>query len=151
MFNGWYDNYARPAELATGGDSLMMKWNDAWLSNMDCGTDGINGAAPDGLLDRHYGYASYQGSGAWLTNHMSGTYELGGETCKWEYFVKIVAAPTDAILSGDIWTTADGTEIGPAIWGDFAVVQELYNDPCTGDHGLLYKSPLAPGFGIYKP
>jgi len=29
---------------------LMMKWNDAWLSNKDCDDDS--------LLDRHYGYAS---------------------------------------------------------------------------------------------
>ena len=47
-------------------DYLMMKWNDAWLSNKDC--DG------DGALDRHYGHDSYIGSGAWLTNHQSGSY-----------------------------------------------------------------------------
>ena len=46
------------------------KWNDAWLSNKDC--DG------DGLLDRHYGLDSYRGSGAWLTNHQSGEYEVDG-------------------------------------------------------------------------
>lgn len=34
---------------------LIMKWNDAWLSNKDC--DG------DGSLDRHYGFDSYIGSG----------------------------------------------------------------------------------------
>jgi len=39
-------------------DRLMMKWNDAWLSNMD--RDG------DGKLDRYYGFESYIGSGAWL-------------------------------------------------------------------------------------
>src|SRR6185295_2939947 len=32
-------------------DQLDLKWNDAWLSNQD--RDG------DGLLDRHYGFASY--------------------------------------------------------------------------------------------
>ena len=46
--------------------NLVMKWNDAWLSNKDC--DG------DGLLDRHYGYDSYIGSGAWETNHWTTTY-----------------------------------------------------------------------------
>ena len=61
---------------------LQMKWNDAWLSNKDC--DG------DGKLDRHYGYDSYIGSGAWETNHQSGTYENEeGEICKWNYFVKM--------------------------------------------------------------
>ena len=67
MFNGWYDNYSRPSTPATGGDRLMMKWNDAWLSNQSCDENY--------LLDRHYGFESYVGSGAWLTNHASGEYE----------------------------------------------------------------------------
>ena len=46
--------------------TLMMKWNDAWLSNTDCNSDGS--------LDRHNGFVSYIGSGAWLTNHQQGTY-----------------------------------------------------------------------------
>ena len=143
MFNGFYGNYTRPLVLVTSGDKLMMKWNDAWLSNTDC--DG------DGKLDRHYGYPSYIGSGAWLTNHMSGEYELDGKVCKWTYFVKIVAVPADANKSDGIWYNADGTEIGPAIWGDFATIQEVYNDPCGGYNGIQYKSPAGPGFGIYKP
>lgn len=144
MFNGFYDNYSRPATPATGGDSLEMKWNDAWLSNKDC--DG------DGKLDRHYGFSSYIGSGAWLTNHQSGTY-LGdnGQVCHYTYFVKIVAAPADASSSGGIWYTGSGEPIGPAIWGDFAVIQEISNDSCTGDHGVLFKSPVPPGFGTYRP
>ncbi|MBT7122573.1 MAG: hypothetical protein HN948_06125, partial [Clostridia bacterium] len=36
---------------------VEMKWNDAWISNKD--QDG------DGALDRHYGYDTYIGSGAW--------------------------------------------------------------------------------------
>lgn len=140
MFNGYYDNYSRPSPPVTGGDKLIMKWNDAWLSNKDC--DG------DGKLDRHYGFASYKGSGAWLTNHQSGI-NLDGS--QWTYFVKIVAVPLDAYKLVGMWYMADGTEIGPDIWGEFAVVQEVYNDPSTGDHGLLYKSPASPGFGFYKP
>ncbi len=66
IFNGRYCDYDR----VIGGDycevDLIMKWNDAWLSNKDC--DG------DNELDRHYGYGSYIGSGAWLTNHQWGTY-----------------------------------------------------------------------------
>ena len=118
---------------------VSMKWNDAWLSNMDC--DG------DGKLDRHYGFTSYIGSGAWETNHMWG--EDNGD--KWNYFCKIVAVPLDAVKTGGIWYTADGTEIGPDIWGVFAVIQEVYNDQGTGDHGLLYKSPASPGLGCYQP
>jgi len=141
MFNGMYcDAYRDAAWCQPYADvSLAMKWNDAWLSNMDC--DG------DGLLDRHYGYASYIGSGAWETNHQAGEYELDGKTCKWTYFVKIVAAPADAYADGGVWYNADGTEIGPEIWGAFAIIQEVYNDPCGGFHGLQYLSPDHAGLG----
>jgi len=114
---------------------LVMKWNDAWLSNKDC--DG------DGLLDRHFGYESYIGSGAWETNHQWGIDD--GE--KWSYFCKIVAVPSDAYKEGGIWYAADGTEIGPVIWGAFAIIQEVSNDPTLNEHGVLYKSPAGPGFG----
>ncbi len=141
MFNGLYcDAYHDAAWCQPYADvRLMMKWNDAWLSNQDC--DG------DGLLDRHYGFASYIGSGAWLTNHQSGEYEMDGRTCQWTYFVKIIAAPADATLVGGVWYAADGTEIGPAIWGEFAIIQEVENDPCAGIHGLQYVSPDHAGFG----
>ena len=65
---------------------LMMKWNDAWLSNKDCNEDG--------LLDRPSDFDSYRGSGAWLTNHMWGD----DDGNKWNYFVKMVAAPEDAYV-----------------------------------------------------
>lgn len=119
---------------------LNMKWNDAWLSNKDCD----NG----GELDRHYGHGSYIGSGAWETNHQSGTYiNDDGKECHWYYFVKIVAVPEDATLDGGIWYAADGTEIGPSIWGSFAKIQWVENDPCAGIHGVQYVSPAGPGFG----
>jgi hypothetical protein len=141
MFNGKYCDAYRDAAWCQPykEDNLSMKWNESWLSNMDC--DG------DGLLDRHDGYPSYIGSDAWETNHQSGTYEMDGKTCRWEYFVKIVSAPADATLSGGVWYSADGTEMGPAIWGEFAIIQEIYNDPCQGNHGELYLSPDHAGFG----
>lgn len=120
--------------------TLMMKWNDVWLSNKDCGRDG--------LLDRHYGYDSYIGSGAWITNHMQEDYEgENGKKCSYVYFVKIVAAPEDAFKEDGFWYTADGTEIGDVIWGSFARIQRVYNDPCGGYHGIEYLSPAGPGFG----
>ena len=109
-----------------------MKWNDAWLSNKDCDDDG--------KLDRHYGYDSYIGSGAWITNHMSGTDEDG----KWTYFTKIVAAPDDATLDGGIWYAKNGKEIGPVIWNQFATIQEV-----ESGEGATYISPSGPGFGKY--
>jgi hypothetical protein len=129
----------------------MMKWNDAWLSNMDC--DG------DGLLDRHYGFDSYIGSGAWLTNHQSGEYDgEDGQTCQWNYFVKIVAAPADAnkecvawdeegACTSYVWYNSEDVEIGPEIWGAFAIIQQVENDPCAGLHGLQYSSPDHNGLG----
>lgn len=127
---------------------LAMKWNDAWLSNKDC--DG------DGLLDRHYGFGSYIGSGAWLTNHQSGTDVITNNKGKekqvrWTYFIKIVAAPADAVKVDGVWYAADGTEIGPVIWDSFAVIQCVYNNRGTGDHGIEYLSPAGPGFGKYAP
>jgi len=69
MFNGKYCDAYRDADWCQpySEDNLMMKWNNVWLSNTDCDEDG--------LLDRHFGFNSYIGSGAWLTNHQSGTYE----------------------------------------------------------------------------
>ena len=146
MFNGKYCDAYRDADWcqAYADINLIMKWNDAWLSNKDC-----NG---DDMLDRHYGYDSYIGSGAWLTNHMSGTYEVDGDgkKYKWTYFTKIVAAPLDAYSTDGVWYLADGTEMGPVIWGAFATVQTIYNDSGSGDHGVMYKSPAGPGFGHFK-
>jgi hypothetical protein len=146
IFNGKYCDAYRDAPWCQpyAEDDLIMKWNEAWLSNADC--DG------NGLLDRHYGFASYIGSGAWLTNHQKGTYvDSKGKKQRWEYFSKIVAAPADAIVSGGIVYAADGSEIGPVIWGEFAVIQEIYNDTGTGDHGVFYLSPYSAGFGRFTP
>lgn len=123
--------------------NLLMKWNDAWLSAEDC--DG------DGLLDHHYGFDCYIGSGAWLTNMQSGTYvdDASGDVCQWNYFVKIVAAPVDAYLEDGVWYTYDGTQIGAVIWGAFATTMEVDNDTCLGTHGVLYQSPAGLGLGIW--
>lgn len=246
MFNGSYCDSDRVVGGVYCDVNLIMKWNDAWLSNKSCDTDD--------LLDRHFDFDSYIGSGAWVTNHQSGVYDGGGGVlCTWVYFVKIVAAPADAYqnwdLLGDwiltfdfesdlyihdikiddnkftgtggypspglytlpwtvagtidedaiiemridydnssyyvdavgtiaggtmsgtwvsslgqtgvwestagnatnIWYAADGTEIGPEIWGDFAIIQEVSNDACAGEHGVQYLSPVGPGFGKFKP
>ncbi len=245
MFNGFYDNYARPANLVTEGPWLMMKWSDEWLSNSDCNDDG--------KLDRGYSCdpenAGSSGCyGAWLTNHERGSYlgnwdiigdwvlefdYLGslyihdmtivdntftgtgsaqfssqtwtiegtlngdniemtidydgssyyvnvvgtiasdgtmsgiwsnpsqsgtwvssegsatGETCQYEYFVKIVTPADDAEKVDGKWYTLDGAEIGPVIWGAFAIIQEKTNDPC-GELGWEdYKSPSPVGLGFY--
>lgn len=240
MFNGYYCDAYRDASWCQEYKdvNLMMKWNDAWMSTTDCDDDG--------KLDRHYGFDSYIGSGAWLTNHQSGSYltnwditgewvlefdylgkmyihdmiitdntftgtgeaqsssqtwtvtgtidgdeidmtinyddspyyvdvvgiiaqdgtmsgtwendsQVGtwestsgvatGETCEWDYFVKIVAAPADAELIDGVWYNSDGIEIGPEIWGQFAIIQQVENDPCAGIEGMQYISPDHPGLG----
>lgn len=138
MFNGKYCDAYRDATWCQPYEdvNLTMKWNDAWLSNVD--SDG------DSLLDRHNGFDSYRGSGAWITNHQSGVNEDGTH---WTYFTKIVAAPADATLTDGVWNSTDGTEIGPVIWGEFAIIQEVYNDTGTGDHGIQYKGFLRAGLG----
>lgn len=122
-------------------DQLAMKWNEAWLSNKD--------SDDNGTLDRHLGFPSYIGSGAWISNHMSGEYTNDGQNELWNYFVKIVAAPADAVKDGVVWRESSGTEIGPVIWGEFAEIQVVYNDSGTGDHGSLYRSPAGAGVGKY--
>lgn len=161
MFSGGYcDSYRDAGWCQEYADiKLIMKWNDAWLSNLDRDDSARDPSVweepPTALdlgLDRHYGFDSYIGSGAWITNHQAGEYtDDDGNVCKWTYFVKIVAVPTDATATGGIWYTADGTEIGPVIWGSFAVIQEVENDKCAGIHGAQYVSPFSAGFGAYSP
>jgi hypothetical protein len=125
------------------GWHLVMKWNDAWLSNKDC--DG------DGLLDRpldENGQQYYYGSGAWLTNHWTTTYiDAEGNECEYDEFIKIVAVPVDAYKENGYFYTAEGVEIGEVIWGQFAIIQFVLNDPCQGVEGVQYKSPDHPGLG----
>lgn len=147
MFNGGYCDSYRGATwcLPYADVELIMKWNDAWISNKDC--DG------DRKLDRHFAFAGYKGSGAWLTNHQSGLVDVNGKMKRWTYFSKIVAVPADAVCSavpcadGSIYRTAEGSIIGTAIWGDFAVVEEINNDPSAGAHGRLHADPVNPGLG----
>jgi len=149
IFNGRYCDYDRVIGGDYCGVELIMKWNDAWMSNKDCDFDG--------KLDRHFGFSTFRGSGAWLTNHQSGWVEMpNGKMRKWTYFVKIVSAPTTAYvdfpydsLGNGTYYTADGIMIGPQIWGAHAVIQRVSNDPSLNEHGIQYKSPVGPGFGKF--
>jgi hypothetical protein len=120
-----------------------LKWNDAYLSNEDC--DG------DYKLDRHYGFDSYIGSGAWITFHYNGEYEKDGMTCAWDELIKAVAVPEGAYKVNGIYYTADGSEIGPVssevASNGFATVQHVLNDPCHGLEGNQLNSPDRAGLG----
>ena len=164
MFNGWYHNNPRPEvpftdeqSLIDAGKSttwLIMKWSDAWISNLD--------RDDDGLLDRGYTkgseppYTSSAVEGAWLTNHQFGSY-IGedGKEYKWNYFVKIVCAPEGAYKEThedgvEYWHLSDGTEMGTVLWGAYARILQIYNDQGTGEHGVEYNPESPTGFGYYK-
>jgi hypothetical protein len=124
MFNGYYDNYSRPAVPATSGDKLIMKWSDPWLANVDCNLDG---KLDRGLVDGTPGGISK----GWLTNHLVGSYpDTEGNPQQYTDFVKIV------------WTG-----LGSPLWGQYTVIEEVWNDPAGGYHGL-YSKLGAPGFGL---
>lgn len=122
MFNGYVDNFSRPAVPVTSGDKLNMKWSDAWLANVDCNHDG---KLDRGLVD---GVVSGISMG-WLTNQYNGSYIDGnGNTQKYTDFYKIV------------WVGPGGD-----LWGQYHVIQEVYND--TGSGNYRFKDG-APGFGL---
>jgi len=151
LFLGSYCDAYRGAQWCQpfAENNLEMKWSQEWLSNQDC--DG------DGQLDRHFGFNSYIGSGAWLTNHESGVYiDIEGKIRRWYHFVKIIAVPEASWLSASgVWYVDDGSfephEIGPAIWGEFAIIENKYFDTGTHQHAVFYHSPVSPGLGYYGP
>lgn len=119
-YNGTYDGLDRVLDGKYYGqsgdfvdDRVGMKWSDDWLSSTDC-----NG---DGKLDRG---ASGTSQG-WLTNHIAGDYVDGaGVTQRYTDFVKIV------------WT-------GPSspLWGEYSIIQEVYNDSGGGSFRTRLGSP----------
>jgi len=136
IFNGRYCDYDRVMGGPYCHVTLVMKWNDAWLSNKD--RDG------DGDLDRHWGYPSYIGSGAWCTNLQYATEEDGTQ---WVYYVKIVALdhPVEDYVEIEGVLYYNGVEVGILIWGQFTIIQRVYNEE-GGAHGIEYLTQPT-GFG----
>lgn len=87
-------------------------------------------------------WCSNWGQVAFSNASVEGTYH-------WTYFVKIVAAPSDATSQDGNWYLADGTLMGPEIWGEFAIVQEVSNDAYADQHGLQNKG-VRPGLGNWE-
>lgn len=132
MFNGTYDSsdrvldglyWGNPASTDYADDGLIMKWSDAWLANVDC--DG-NGKLDRGLVGGIVGGISK----GWLTNQNNGDYTDIDGVHHYTYFSKIV------------WVGPGGS-----LWGQYESIQEVYNDPAGGFHGLQLKVG-APGFGL---
>lgn len=143
MFNGTYDSVDRNLDglyFGSGGDyvddSLLMKWSDEWISNLDCNFD----QKLDRGLDAKTG-ASTGLSRGWLTNQIEGDY-IGsdGDSHHYTYFAKIV-------YDGG---TACSASSPACLWGTFVVVEEIYNDPYNGYHGVDHSRLTKPGLGLYK-
>jgi len=122
-----------------------MKWSDVWLSNMD--------RNEDGKLDRGWPingplYTSSAAPGAWLTNHQFGENDDG---TNWNYFVKIVYAPSDWHADDGIWYDSEDVEMGSVIWGSYARILQTSNDPYYDEHGAIYNPSSPTGFGYYNP
>ena len=132
MFNGTYDSsdrvldgmyLANPVYDDFADDSLIMKWSDSWIANVDC--DG-GGKLDRGLVDGVVGGISR----GWVTNHVVGDYTNADGVQNYTYFSKIV------------WTGP-----GSPLWGQYTTIEEVSNDPAGGLHGLQFKAG-APGLGL---
>lgn len=130
MFNGTFDSSDRTIDGMYGGspdgadDALAMKWSNAWLANVDCDDDGL---LDRGLVDGTVGGISM----GWLTNHVNGDYfDVDGNVQHYTDFVKIV------------WTGP-----GSPLWGQYTIIEEVFNDPAAGLTGL-YTKIGAPGLGL---
>ena len=131
LFNGTYDSSDRNIDGTYWGstgdyvdDKLMMKWSDSWLANVDCDGDGN---LDRGLVDGTVGGTSM----GWLTNQVVGDYlDNDGNVAHYTNFVKIV------------WVG-----LGGSLWGQYDIIQEVLNDPASGQTGLVTKIG-APGFGL---
>lgn len=131
LFEGTYDSSDRNIDGTYWGqtgdyvdDSLSMKWSDDWLANVDCNGDH---KLDRGLVNGVVGGTSL----GWTTNHVNGDYfDANGEVQHYTYFVKI-------------------GYVGPggSLWGAYEVLEEVYNDPAAGPHGVTHF--YDPGLGQY--
>ncbi len=131
LFVGTYDSVDRNLDGTYWGstgdyvdDELSMKWSDDWIANRDC--DG------DGKLDRGSA-APYGTSQGWLTNQVVGDYDSDGDGTQDAHYTDFVKV---------VWVGPSGD-----LWGQYTIIQEVYNDPVGGFHGLQLKVG-APGFGL---
>ena len=158
MFNGYYWNNQRPDPAwtkdtisdAPSETWLIMKWSDEWMTTK-CGPDLVTGKLVQRGCDKDCVCTGSSGvPGAWETNHQWGSYEQNGETCNWNYFVKIVHPGEDAYKEDGMWYTVDGEAIGTVIWTAYAKILQISNDPCAEEHGVLNNWEAPTGFGFYN-
>jgi hypothetical protein len=150
IFRGTFDSSDRVLDGKYQGqtveyadDRLIMKWSDDWLSNVDCNNDG--------KLDRG-GPGGAGISMGWLTNQVVGDYIDPVDLTEQQYenFTKIVYM-NPSRFNKDLTSWYDnetGELVGQILWTNYCVIQDVYNDSGTHQHGVTWKSPN-PGFGFY--
>jgi len=142
IFNGLYENFSRPTTPVTeGAENLVMKWSDDWLANIGCAEDGTRKLARG--YDAKTGTATGISRG-WCTNHFEGDYEADGEMHHYTYFVKMVWVGPPPTEGTDPWA-------GKRIWGVYAIIEEVNNDPYGGFHGVTKDALVNPaGLGVVR-
>ena len=63
----------------------------------------------------------------------------------------LVYAPSDWHPIDGIWYDSENLEMGSVIWGSYARILQVSNDPYYDEHGVLYNPPSPTGFGYYNP
>lgn len=114
---------------------VEMDWNDQWLSNKDC--------TGDGLLDRHYGFSSYIGSGAILFETETWPVMVGGKKAKARDELRVealtsadVIIPSISYFGEQTVRRQDGTEL-PQLWAEFVVTCYKLRDPSAPASDVL--------------
>lgn len=129
LFVGTYDGVDRYLDGLCWGDNtgeyaddiLVMKWSAGW--------------------DDARFHGGTWGPDAWETNHAVGDYPGDdGQMHHYTYFCKIVWIGPAPVGEPDPY-------LDIRIWGQFGIVEEVWNDPYGGLHGLYSKSDPGPGFG----
>ena len=64
--------------------------------------------------------------------------------------VKIIAAAEDDVWEDGIWYTSEGEEIGPEIWGAFAIIFEVENDIPLSINEITDRIALYNGIGYWN-
>lgn len=138
--NGSNWEYGGTLAGTVSGDTIQLHYDRSPIVY----TGDFEGVIGDGVITDGTFSDSHGNNLSWTA---TGASEQVYETCNVSDFVKIVAAPTSASLIDGYWVASNGIEIGPAIWGSFAIIQEIASDPC-GEYGVVnYLSPLKKGLG----
>jgi len=142
-FDGYYGDHLRPVEQTVPNIltfiKLRMKWGRYYLATTS--RDG------DSYPDYHQGYETWRGSRGWVYQEMSGFRKVAERIVPWDYQVKIVAAPKEAVIKDGSWYLGD-KKLGTVIWEDFYIEYESYQGPDREEYEI--PEPAKPTIGVQK-